>query len=52
MEAPQEYRKFAEECRRLARKPENKQHQASLEQMTEVWLSLAAEAEKRLPPVG
>ena len=47
METPPDYRKFAEECRRLARKAENEQHKAILEQMAEVWLLLAAEAEQK-----
>lgn len=47
METPPDYRKFAEECRHLARKAENEEHKAILEQMAEVWLRLAAEAEEQ-----
>lgn len=47
METPQDYRKFAEECHRLARRAENEQHRATLEQMADVWLRLAAEAERK-----
>lgn len=47
METPQDYRKFAEECRRLARRAEDAQHKAILEEMAEVWLRLAAEAEQK-----
>jgi hypothetical protein len=47
METPQDYRKFAEECRRLAGRAENERHRATLEQMADVWLRLAAEAERK-----
>ena len=47
MEIAADYRKFAEECRRLARRAEDEQHKAVLEQMAEVWLRLAVEAEKK-----
>ncbi len=47
METAADYRKFAEECRRLARRAEDEQHKAVLEQMAEVWLRLAVEAEKK-----
>lgn len=47
MEKPQDYRKFAEECRRLAKQVTNQQHRAILEQMAEVWLRLAADAEQK-----
>jgi hypothetical protein len=47
METPADYRKFAEECRRLVGRAESGQHKAILEQMAEVWLRLAAEAEQQ-----
>jgi hypothetical protein len=49
METPADYRKFAEECRRLAGRAEDEQHRAVLEQMAEVWWRLALEAEHRRP---
>jgi hypothetical protein len=47
METPGEYRKYAEECRRLAGKADAQQHRAILEEMAEVWSRLAAQAEKK-----
>jgi hypothetical protein len=47
METAADYRKFAEECRRLARRAEDEQHKVVLEQMAEVWLRLAVEAEQK-----
>jgi hypothetical protein len=47
METSHQYRKFAEECGRLAKRAENEQHKAILQQMAEVWLRLAAEAEQK-----
>ncbi len=47
METVVDYRKFAEECRHLVRRVEDKEHKAILEQMAEVWLRLAVEAEGR-----
>ena len=47
METLPDYRKFAEECRHLARKAESQEHKAILQQMAEVWLRLAAEAEQQ-----
>ena len=49
METAADYRKLAEECRRLARRAEDEQHKAVLEQMAEVWLRLAVEAEQKRP---
>lgn len=46
METAADYRKFADECRRLAGRAEDERHKAVLEQMAEVWLRLAAEAEQ------
>jgi hypothetical protein len=47
MEPSREYQKFAEECRRLARRAKDQKHKAILEHMAEVWLQLAAEAEQK-----
>ena len=47
METAEDYSKFAEECRSLARRAENAQHKAILEQMAEVWLRLAAQAAQK-----
>jgi hypothetical protein len=49
METAADYRKLAEEYRRLARRAEDEQHKAVLEQMAEVWLRLAVEAEQKRP---
>jgi hypothetical protein len=49
IETPSDYRKFAEECRRLAAKAEARQHKTVLEQMAEVWSRLALEAEQERP---
>jgi hypothetical protein len=49
METPADYRKFAEECRRLARRAEDEQPKAVLEQMAVVWSRLAVEAEQKRP---
>jgi hypothetical protein len=49
METPADYRKFAEECRRLAGRAEDKQHREILEQMAEVWWRLSLEAEQKRP---
>jgi phosphoribosyl-ATP pyrophosphohydrolase len=47
MKASRDYRKFADECRRLALKAENQQHKAILQEMADLWLQLAAEAEQK-----
>jgi hypothetical protein len=47
METPQDYRKFANECRRLAKQVKDGEHRAILEEMAEVWLRLAAAAAPR-----
>jgi hypothetical protein len=49
IEAPSDYRKFAEECRRLAARAAEQKHKAILEQMAEVWSKLALEAEEKRP---
>jgi hypothetical protein len=52
MEALNQYRKFAEECRRLARRVESEEHRKILEQMAEVWSRLAAEAAQKSSQTG
>jgi hypothetical protein len=47
METPTDYRKFADECLRLAKQTANGDHKTILEQMAEVWLNLAREAERK-----
>jgi hypothetical protein len=42
-----DYRNFSEECRRLAKQASTSEHKAILEQMAEVWLQLAREAERK-----
>jgi DNA primase len=44
METSQDYRKFAEECRRLAKEVKDGEHKRALEQMAAAWLRLAREA--------
>jgi hypothetical protein len=48
METPQDYRNFADECLRLAKQTNIAEHRTILEQMAQVWLRLANEAELRL----
>ena len=50
METPADYRRFSEECCRLARRAEDDKYKAILEQMAEVWLRLATEAEQKRTP--
>ena len=45
-----DYRKFADECLRLAKQVPNGEHRVILEQMAEVWLQLASDAERRKTP--
>jgi hypothetical protein len=49
METPRDYRKFAEECRRLAKEADDEECGRVLQQMAEAWLRLAAEAEQKGP---
>jgi hypothetical protein len=42
----EDYRRYAEECLRLAQTTDNQQTRASLLQMAQVWLRLAEQAEK------
>jgi len=46
METSRDYRKFAEECRRLAKEVKDSEHKRALEQMAEAWLCLAREAQQ------
>ena len=47
MTSSTQYRQFAEECLRLAKKAQNAHQRNDLKQMAEVWSQLAAEAEKK-----
>jgi hypothetical protein len=47
METSRDYRKFAEECRRLAKQAEDEEYSKVLLQMADAWLRLADEAERR-----
>ena len=47
MEAPSQYRDFAETCDRLARRVESEAHRASLIDMANIWRKLAEEAENK-----
>jgi hypothetical protein len=48
METAKDYCKFAQECRQLAKRAGTDQHKFILEEMAEVWLKLAAEAEQKM----
>ena len=53
METSTEYKRFAEECRRLAREAKTEQHRRVLEEMAQAWEKLAKEAApKGLQPLG
>src|SRR5262249_26063354 len=45
METNTKYREFAEECERMARLPELKQHRAALLEMAEAWREVASKEE-------
>jgi hypothetical protein len=49
MDDPTEYRRFAEDCQRLAATKSGEERRLLLE-MAEAWLSLAQEAERQKPP--
>ena len=40
-----EYRRFAEECRRMAREAKTERHRQILEEMVQAWEQLAKEAD-------
>ncbi len=45
METPTQYRKFAEECERLAKQASAAHHRKVLEEMAQVWRELATAAD-------
>ena len=47
METARDYRKFAEECRRLAELAEDEERGRVLREMAEAWSRLAVEAEQK-----
>ena len=47
METPTQYRKFADECERLAKQARTAHHRKVLEEMAEVWRQLADGADGR-----
>lgn len=47
METSGDYRKFADECLRLAKQASTREHRGILEEMAQVWLRLAEDAERR-----
>ena len=46
METATEYRRFAQECRRLARDAKTERHRKIMEDMARAWDKLAQEAER------
>jgi hypothetical protein len=46
METATEYRRFAQECRRLARDAKTERHRKIMEDMAQAWDTLATEADK------
>jgi hypothetical protein len=46
MAAPQQFRKFADICIRMANEPDGAKHKAQLMEMAETWRALAEEAER------
>jgi hypothetical protein len=45
MQTGADYRRFAEECRRLAKTAKTEQRRGVLEEMAKAWMELADEAE-------
>ena len=45
METSIEYRRFAEECRRMAREAKTERHRKILEDIAQAWQKLAKEAD-------
>jgi hypothetical protein len=46
METSTQYRRFAQECRRLAREAKAERHRNIMEEMARAWDRLASEAER------
>jgi hypothetical protein len=46
MESSTEYRRFAQECRRLAREAKIERHRKIMEEMAQAWDTLAKEADR------
>jgi hypothetical protein len=46
METSTEYRRFAQECRRLAREAKTERHRKIMEEMAQAWERLAKEADR------
>jgi len=46
METSTQYRRFAQECRRLAREAKTERHRNIMEEMARAWDRLAGEAER------
>jgi hypothetical protein len=46
METSSEYRRFAQECRRLAREAKTERHRKIMEEMAQAWERLAHEADR------
>jgi len=46
METTTEYRRFAQECRRLARDAKTERHRKIMEEMAQAWDQLAKEADE------
>jgi hypothetical protein len=46
METATEYRRFAQECRRLAREAKTERHRKIMEDMARAWDGLAREADE------
>jgi hypothetical protein len=46
METATEFRRFAQECRRLARDAKTERHRKIMEDMAQAWDTLATEADK------
>jgi hypothetical protein len=49
METGTEYRRFAQECRRLARDAQTERHRKIMEDMARAWDQLATEADEEAP---
>ncbi|MFL6797839.1 MAG: hypothetical protein ACJ8F3_10545 [Xanthobacteraceae bacterium] len=47
MEAPSQYRKYAEECRALAKNARSPEQRQILSEMAQAWMQLAEQADKK-----